>query len=511
MRYSTYAAIVIGSKNILMKIYELSMEKGASELDSMCYEYELGKEAYTTHRVPMDFVETICDVLKEFKVRMSEYGVCDYHCYATSAIRQADNQLFVLNHIKIRTGITVEMISNSELRFLMYKGIYYKGLDLNTIVEKNSALLDIGSGSIQISLFDKKNLCMTQNLNIGTATIRETLDAVEHNVLDYFSVMEEYIAYELDVFKKSYLKDKEIKNVIAIGDEIKMLNVIAPELSLKDTINEEQIMYIYKKVKQASYEDIALQYGIPVDHAKMILPSILIYKKFLEEAKADTIYIFGTNLCDGSVIDYGQKNNKISVDHDFRQDIISAARFIGKRYRYNKIRALNISEFALAVFDRTAKFHGLNARDRLLLEISAILLDIGKYVNINDPGTIGYQLIMSTEILGISHIEREVVANVVRYNTNSLPEYEDLTSAFWRKRYLKIAKLSAILRLANAMDRGHTEWFRNWKVMRKGKELIILVESDQDLSLEISLFHKKATYFTEIMGIHPVLKQKNIL
>ena len=46
--------------------------------------------------------------------------------------------------------------------------------------------------------------------------------------------------------------------------------------------------------------------------------------------------------------------------------------------------------------------------------------------------------------------------------------------------------------------------------MRKGKELIITVESDQDITLEISLFEKTAKYFNEILGVKPVLKQKRV-
>ena len=44
----------------------------------------------------------------------------------------------------------------------------------------------------------------------------------------------------------------------------------------------------------------------------------------------------------------------------------------------------------------------------------------------------------------------------------------------------------------------------------KGKELIITVESDKDITLEISLFEKKAKYFNEILGVKPVLKQKRV-
>lgn len=54
---------------------------------------------------------------------------------------------------------------------------------------------------------------------------------------------------------------------------------------------------------------------------RMVLPSVLVYKTFLERSKADTIYICSTNLCDGSVVDYAQKMKKIKVSHDFYQDI----------------------------------------------------------------------------------------------------------------------------------------------------------------------------------------------
>ena len=42
MGISPYAAIVIGSKNMLMKVYEISGGKGFRTVDEIRYEYELG-------------------------------------------------------------------------------------------------------------------------------------------------------------------------------------------------------------------------------------------------------------------------------------------------------------------------------------------------------------------------------------------------------------------------------------------------------------------------------------
>ena len=100
MGISPYAAIVIGSKNMLMKVYEISGGKGFRTVDEIRYEYELGKEAYFTRKITFAQIEEICNVLMEFQQRMREYAITEFRCYATSAIRNAKNQVSVLNQIK---------------------------------------------------------------------------------------------------------------------------------------------------------------------------------------------------------------------------------------------------------------------------------------------------------------------------------------------------------------------------------------------------------------------------
>ncbi|MBQ9155683.1 MAG: HD domain-containing protein [Eubacterium sp.] len=510
MRYTTYAAIVIGSRNILLRVYTIQ-GSGIHLLDSVSHEYDLGREAYTRRYISLAQIEEICQVLEDLKGKLAEYGVDKFRCYGTSVIRRAANQLAVINHIRIRTGLKLVILGNSEIRFLMYKGIQLSGLDFDSIIQKNTAILDIGSGSVQVSLFDKKALYMTQNLDIGTARVRELLDIVERYSLNYVSVLEEYIEYEINAFKSSFLKDKLIKNVIVIGDESRNLNRIAPELNLADAVHYDQICYIFKKLKKASYQDIAFQYGLSMEEARMVLPSVIIYKLFLEQSKADTLFLCGTNLCDGSVVDYAQETKKAVTAHDFYQDIIASARYIGKRYRYNKNHAEYIRSLSLDIFDHSIKYHGLDRRDRLILEIAAILHDIGKFVNMNEPGRNGYQLILSTEIMGLSLRERREVAGIVLYSTEEIPEPGEGDVSFLGDAYLRIAKLTAILRLANALDRSHKQKFKTVSMARKGKELLITVESDQDMTLEAAIFEKKAEYFNEILGIRPVLRQKQTI
>lgn len=116
-------------------------------------------------------------------------------------------------------------------------------------------------------------------------------------------------------------------------------------------------------------------------------------------------------------------------------------------------------------------------------------------------------------MIGLSHLERELVANVVRFNSGEILSYEELaaSSLLGKEEYMKIAKLTAILRVANALDRSHRQKIREIKVTLKDNHTMqILVDTTEDLTLEQALFGEKAEFFEEVYSIRPVLKAKRM-
>ena len=117
---------------------------------------------------------------------------------------------------------------------------------------------------------------------------------------------------------------------------------------------------------------------------------------------------------------------------------------------------------------------------------------------------------MSTEIIGLSHEERRIIANVIRYNSAPFDDYDDMASRepISRDEYLLIAKLTAILRLANALDRSHRQKFDQAKVTQKEDKLIISVTTDEDLTLEKITVSEKTPFFVEVFNVTPEIRQK---
>ena len=149
-------------------------------------------------------------------------------------------------------------------------------------------------------------------------------------------------------------------------------------------------------------------------------------------------------------------------------------------------------------------------RERLLLEIASTLYDCGKYISMTNFSECAYNIIKSTEIIGISKIEQEIVACVVRFNQEKYSYNKLLAeeSTLAEEDLLTIARLTAILRVANALDRSHRRKFGELQIRNQDRNMVIMVETGEDISLEKGLFKKRADFFEEVFGIRPVIKQK---
>ena len=191
---------------------------------------------------------------------------------------------------------------------------------------------------------------------------------------------------------------------------------------------------------------------------------------------------------------------------------------MAKRYKCHASHNQVLEQYATQIFDSMKKYHGLDSRHRLLLQIAVLLHACGKFVSIRNSNECSYNIIMSTEIIGLSHLEREIIANVVRYNIRDFDynRVELETQMHQGGDYgmsqneitILIAKLTAILRLANSMDRSHRGKLTDCRMTVRDGELVITTGYKGDLALERSSFEQKADFFEEIFGIRPVLKQK---
>ena len=144
-----------------------------------------------------------------------------------------------------------------------------------------------------------------------------------------------------------------------------------------------------------------------------------------------------------------------------------------------------------------------------MLKIAAILHDIGKYVTLRRHYFYSYRLIISSDIIGFSEDERALIANIAYYHSRGTPSVnDDNISSLKPEQMMTLAKLAAIIRLADAVDRSHLQKATIRDIILTGEDLIITVTAKQDISLEEWTFIDKADFFANVFGIKATLQRR---
>lgn len=509
MAVMTFAAIDIGSYEVSMKIFELSKKIGFRELNDVRYSLELGKGVYSNGKLDAQMLDVLCETLNDFKRMMQDFGVVEYRACGTSALRELTNPLIIVEQIYRRTGFKVEILSNAEQHFLGYKSIAAIERGFKKMIQKGTAILDVGGGSLQVSLFDKDALVTTQSLKMGSLRIRQRLQELEKTTIHYDKLVEEFIRNDLTNFQRLYLKDRDIKNVIFMGDFI--TDMIFQEEMKDKIITRDEFMKRYEDTVDKTEDVLAQEMEIDPEYASLVVPTMVVCRSFIDIFQAEALWAPGVSLLDGIAYDYAEKKKFIRSVHNFENDILVTSKNIAKRYSSSKSHIQGTMNLCLNIFDSMKKVHGMGMRERLLIQIAALLHDCGKYISMGNVSECSYQIIMSTEIIGLSSLERKMIAYAVRYNTTAFADYDEiqmLGAGIDRESYIKIAKMTAILRLANAMDRSHCQKVKGIKTVLKDRELQMVMDSSQDISLELGLLQDKVAFFEEVFGIRLVIRGK---
>lgn len=511
MGVKIFAAIDVGSYMLHLKVFEFLPSNIMKEVDSIRYGIDLGTETFATGKLSSAKVAELCKVLSDFSSIMKSYGVTQYVAYGTSAIRETKNTNVLLDLIEQRTGIKIDILSNSRQRFLTYKSVASIGEDFNKIIQKGTAILDIGGGSIQLSVFENDTLVATQNMKLGVLRLQERLRVLTSGNAKYEMLLDEMIDSQFEVFKKLYLKDRQIENMIIVDDHVSNLlqnGMLGGEnAGYIDSVNYEQF---HHSLWNDSMSDKQKRYGLDEESVTKLQIAAALISKAVKLTNANLVWAPGISMCDGMAYEYGEEHRLLKRSHDFEEDIIACAKNISKRYMGSVKREQTLEMITMQIFDSLKKKRGLATRDRLLLRIAAILHDCGKYISLYNLADCSYNIIMSTEIIGLSHEEREIVANVVKFNHVDFDSYENVAGSqlISGEQYLRIAKLTAILRVANGLDRSHKQKFKNIKATVKDREFIITVHTDKDITLEKGLLKERAKFFEEVFFLKPVIMQQ---
>lgn len=506
------AVIDIGSLNARLRIFEVGSKGKPKAVESVSKYISLGAQGYTSGIIQQEQVTELCECLNLFDIKCKEYRVAKVFCVATSAFREAGNRDVVLDQIKIRTGFDIDVLDNSIERYYHNTAVKETMPDFIEIIKSGTMILDIGAGSMQATVYDDSEFVFSQNMVLGSLRISDMLSDIQNRTTHYENVLEEFIAQDLDDYHNVEPKGIQYRSLIAFGSEVKFLKLLADKDEDANVIlTKEEFMKMYEYLLKTRPSDLTLNNSIPASVAPLLLPSALIIRNMLEYTGLDMIYMPRAGLADGVIYNYcfNELNLKPLVKPE--NDLIFAARNIAKRYKCDKKHIEFVEKTALEIFDASILVSGLTERERLYLRLAAILHEVGKFVDAKNHNSAAYALIRYTDLIGLNTDELDIVGLVVRLYPKEDPYSDTYYSKLPSDRKVIISKLTAMLRIADALDASHKQKVKRVSTQLMHKVLTISCEVTSDMSFEEWSFEHRAHIFEEVLGIQPHIKLRRKL
>lgn len=256
------------------------------------------------------------------------------------------------------------------------------------MIGEGTAIVDIGGGSIQISLFDNDTLVSTQNLRLGVLRLQELLHHMNTRSSQREVLIDEIVSAQLATYKKLYLKDREIRTIIVVDDYLSVwVGKKAASAGRKnELVNLGDYEQFVQQLRTRPMAEIVRMLDLPEEAVNLTFISACIMKRIMKLTGAQQIWAPGVTLSDGMAYEYAQQNRLLSSGHDFNRDILACAMNISKRYQGSRKRAETLENIALTIFDSMKKVHGMGKRERLYLQLAAMLHDCGKYISMVNIG-----------------------------------------------------------------------------------------------------------------------------
>jgi exopolyphosphatase/guanosine-5'-triphosphate,3'-diphosphate pyrophosphatase len=282
-----YAAIDIGSNAMRLLISNIVEEKGKvtqfSKSSLVRVPIRLGQDAFTVGEITENNMERMIDAMKAFKLLMKVHRVEKYKAFATSAMREAYNGKEVVELIKKKADIKIEIIDGKQ------EAAIIASTDLKFLLKTDETYLyvDVGGGSTEFSLFNDGKMMVSKSFKIGTVRLLNNM-------------VNDIVWQEIEKWIKINTQDYDQVTLIGSGGNINKL------FKMSGKLQEKPLSYMYVNAQYASlnalsYDQRISELGLNADRADVIIPAIKIYLNAMKWSGARNIYVPKIGLSDGII------------------------------------------------------------------------------------------------------------------------------------------------------------------------------------------------------------------
>ncbi len=492
------AAIDAGSNAIRLAIARATSASHIEILETERASVRLGHNAFTRRLLNDETIDRATRAFRHFRERMDHYGAATYRAVATSAAREARNYRKLMERIQRKTGIELEVISSEEEAQLVVSAVRW------ALGEKMQPRLifDLGGGSLEINFFERGVLSHRIALPLGTIRVMETF-SIEGAIDEERARRLRH--HVLSLLRSAMPSPPKLSRAIAVacGGNAEALVRLAsgPFVGRIPTINVRLLQDQTWRIQRLDVAARMRTFRIRQDRAEVIGIAAIIIGTVAKWLDLRSMLVPGVGVREGLLLELVAEQysgGRTSEEERGRAaELLTGVRWFARRMNYSAEHADKVAQLALSLFDQLRPIHEMGADLRVVLEMGALLHDVGHFVNKKAHHRHGEYLVLNGEVPGLRGWRRDMVAALVRYhNCKSEPQVEHASyAALDGQQRRELRMLTSFLRIAEKLESEHSQQVSGVEIEIHGRRAIFQIRAADGVRLDLAGLERKADLF----------------
>ena len=495
-----YAAVDIGSNSVRM----MAAEVGHGETRILAQDRQvtrLGESVFRAGNISDEALAFLIQSLERMAAVYNRLEIVGVRAVATSAVRDASNQNDFLARTSAALGTNVEIISGPEEARLIHLGVEARW----PRPKERTLIVDVGGGSAELIISQGGQLIDAVSKPLGAVRLTEVFLKSDSPRPEEIHRLDRYIEEKLSPFLKQHGAEK-FDRVVATSATAGAIVSVANQVprSKRDEADRlrattAQVRELYATLAQT---DVAARRKIPgigPRRAEIVLAGTAVFSRTLDLFGQKSLYYCVAGVRDGIIADLTARGVGRELSQLSREQR-TLVETMAKRYGVAVKHARHVAELSHRLFETLQPMHQLPGGAGKLLEAAAFLHDIGHFVSGIGHHKHSAYLVANADMPGFTDQERLTIAALCRFHRKSMPQPRHSnfqTLDLEAKRIVLL--LAPLLRIADALDRGHEQKVQGISNVIRNGAVTVLVQADgEEVDLEIWAANEAAKTFREV-------------
>lgn len=502
-----FTALHIGASSVSLMVAERADDGSLTPVDFLEKPAPVARDIFRNGVVSASTTERVVSIIKGYQKSLAELGL-DPHgvtrAMGTNILSEAGNHETFMNRIRIACGLRISTIDDGEMTRLIYLKTRRRLLKLPAMRKDTTLVLHVGPGNTRALLFQNGLISRYTSYRMGTHRTREAVEGSHAEGPTMLRVIREHAYGNLAQIRFDF-SDVTIDGLVLIGYE---LQSVAPALTQGTQIcSLKSLRQFTADAATMSDVEIVKRFQLDYQTAEALLPALEINLAVAETLKLSEVHIPTSEYEQGLLHDLLVSQELTGA---FAEEVLRSARILSERYQSDPSHGEHVGNLCARFFESLTDLHQLNEHDALLLQVAAILHEVGTYVSPRAHHKHSEYLIMNSEVFGLDRLDVTIVALVARYHRHSGPKLDHPSyAALSTDDRIRVCKLAAILRVADALERTHAQRVANLEIRRESGRLRIRLPGLADAAVERLAMTSKADLFEQVFGLGVVIDEDN--